>query len=369
MSDKESKPGRAAWWLWGGVTGIVIVLAVLIGMGVCERRAAAGSRAEPVETESKTVRVRVRKVERARIEDVLELPGILEAYSVAELGAERAGRIVELPVDKGAKVAAGDVLLRLDSRAAEQTVRETEIVFREAEKEWARWKDLQASGAVSASDSDAVRKGRDLAEIAVEQARIQLSKCEVRAPLAGFVDARPVEVGEFVTEGQAVFRVADTDRLKLMLNIPEMDVHAITPGQEVRFRAPAAGDQEHVGVVSFVSATATAGSHSYRTEALVGQPGAALKPGMIANVLLVRRTLDDAIVAPLSAVVPRKGEHIVFVVENGHAVRRTARIRSIMGQNVVLASGLGPGETLVVEGQRALQDGAAVEIEEETDRR
>lgn len=66
----------------------------------------------------------------------------------------------------------------------------------------------------------------------------------------------------------------------------------------------------------------------------------------------------------LSAVVPGKGEHVVFTVEDGHAVRHTVQIEAITGREAVLKSGVEAGETIVVSGQRTLQDGAAVSIHE-----
>jgi len=371
MNDKkESRKIRFAFLLWGSVVLVAAGLAVLIGLGLCERRAGRATKAiaeVELEQKQKTVRVAVMRVQPRRVLDVMELPSMVEAFAVADLAVERGGRIVDLPVDKGQKVAAGDLMLRLDSRTSEQSVRQAEILFHEAEREVARWKELQQTGAVSESDFDAIRKGRDLAEVGLEQARISLSQCEVRAPTAGIVDARHVEVGEYASEGQAVFRIVDVDRLKLSMDVPELDVMAIENGKTVRFSVPAAGDREYTGTVSFVAAMASPGSKSYRTEILVENPDVLLKPGMIANASLTRRILDDAIVVPLSAVVPRKGEHVVFTVEDGYSVRHIVHIRSITAKDAVLSSGITAGELLVVAGQRTLQDGAPVEFEEGTD--
>jgi len=74
----------------------------------------------------------------------------------------------------------------------------------------------------------------------------------------------------------------------------------------------------------------------------------------------MRALREGAIAVPLAAVIPRRGEHMVYVVENGVAVRRVVGLDSLAGQEAVINRGLQPGERLVVEGHRGLQDGVAV---------
>jgi len=70
------------------------------------------------------------------------------------------------------------------------------------------------------------------------------------------------------------------------------------------------------------------------------------------------------IAIPLAAILPRKGEHLVFVAQNGRALRRRVQIDALIGHEAVLSEGLNPGERLIVEGHRGLQDGLPVEVVE-----
>ena len=81
---------------------------------------------------------------------------------------------------------------------------------------------------------------------------------------------------------------------------------------------------------------------------------------MIAQVALVRKEREGALVVPLAAVVPRKGEHYVFAAVDGRAVRKRVRIAALTGHEAVLESGVAPGDRIVVEGHRGLQDGMPV---------
>ena len=346
---KKSKGGVLAW---GGL-GMVVVLIVLFG---ALKKPPEKTEAEP----EKPVAVRTLAIEPRTVEDALLLPARVEPLQEAHLGAERAGRVVELPVDKGQAVEAGQVLLRLDDRLWAAAVRRAEIEARDAERDLRRWKELEKTGAVSGSEYESVQRRQESAEIALDEARTMLAQCAVRAPFAGVVVDRLVEEGDYANEGQAVLRLIRLDRAKLLFDVPEQDIGALQVGQRKTFTLAALPGREFAGEIAFVSSQAERESNSFPVELAVDNADGALKAGMIAQVSLVRRERAGAVVVPLAAVVPRKGEHFVFAVENGHAVRKRVQIAALIGAEAVLESGVAAGERIVVEGHRGLQDGMAV---------
>jgi membrane fusion protein (multidrug efflux system) len=116
------------------------------------------------------------------------------------------------------------------------------------------------------------------------------------------------------------------------------------------------------GRVTFVSGVARRENNAFRIEASVANAGRRLKGGMIARAEIARGTVEAAVAVPLAAVVPRKGDHVVFVLRGERAERRVVRIESITGHEAILSSGLAVGETIVIEGHRALQDGMLLEV-------
>ncbi|MBN1556612.1 MAG: efflux RND transporter periplasmic adaptor subunit [Lentisphaerae bacterium] len=345
------RKGLLIWTIPAAIgAGIAVMAAVLI---------LRKPEARPVQ-EEKAVPVRTRILAARRVADTVRLPGLLEPSTETGLSVEQAGRITALSADKGDRVEAGQTLLRLDSRTWEAMLRRAEVELREAEKDYVRYEELSRTGAVSQSDLDRVRQRRDLAQAARDEAAVYVERCTVRTPLEGVVDARPVEVGEFVREGQPVFTVVATDSMTLAVDVPERDIGAVRPGMALPCVISALNDRAVTGTVSFVAARAGSGNNAYRVEADLRNTDGALKGGMIADVTLVRRILDGAIVIPLAAVVPQRGEHVAFCVEEGRAVRRVVRIDEIMGHEAVIGAGLKAGDALVVEGQRGLADGMAV---------
>ena len=348
---KKNKGGLLAW---GGLAAIVALI-VLFG---ALKKPPEETAVEP----EKPVAVRTLAIEPRTVADALQLPARIEPLQEAHLAAERAGRVMELLVARGQAVEAGQVLLRLDGRLWAAAVRRAEIEARDAGRDLKRWKELEKTGAVSGSEYEGVQRRQESAEIALDEARTMLAQCEVVAPFAGVVVDRLVEEGDYANEGQAVLRLIRLDRVKLLFDVPEQDIGALQAGQRKTFTLAALPGREFAGEITFVSSQAERESNSFPVELAVDNADGALKAGMIAQVALVRQERSGAVVVPLAAIVPRKGEHYVFAVENGHAVRKRVQIAALIGSEAVLESGVAVGDQVVVEGHRGLQDGMAVAL-------
>ena len=362
--SKERKPERkfrlsiGAVVLWSMLALAIVAIIVLGGLR---------EPAELVEAVSeKAVTVRTRVVEPRAIDDRVVLPGRVEADKSAQLAAEKNGRIVEVTADRGDTVTAGQVLLRIDGRHWDVYGRQAAIELADAERDLARWDKLKGEGAVSSSEFDAMKRRRDLAEVAAEEAAVHVSQCEIISPIDGVVDARFVEPGEYLVEGQLVFTIVSRDQLNVVVKVPEKDIGAVKHGMRLTMHSDALSDSDLVGRVNFIAQAGDRTANTFAVELVVESPPPALRPGMVVDVDLLRGVRHDAIVAPLAAVIPKRGDHVVFVVKDGLAVLRVVRIETIVGADVVLASGLESGELLVIEGHRTLQDGVPVIVESET---
>lgn len=336
---------------------ILIVIALIVVLAVVKKRV------KPIPPPpEKAMPVQVATIQPRTIEDAINVPGRVEPFVEATLGTEKPGRIVERTADRGDRVEAGQVLLRIDDRNWKEILRQAEIENREAGKELSRWEELQKAGAVSTSEFDRIRTRKDLAEVAREQARVAVSQCEVKSPIAGIVDDRNAEVGEYATEGMPVFTVIDISRVKLVFDVPERDATAVKTGDRVPFRVAALPGAVFTGEVTFVSSLAGRDSNSFRVESVTDNSDGRLKAGMIADIALVRRMRDDAIVVPLTTVIPKRGDYVVYVVENGKAAQRLVKVDFMTDRDAVIASGLNIGDAVVVEGNRTLVAGIAVTV-------
>jgi len=356
MSKRRLKIKPVSLLLW---LAVLLALAGILLLALLPREPPADA-----DDTAETFLVRTLTVQPRNIVQTIALPGQVIPSRTVLLAAEIAGVITELMVEKGTSVDAGDVLARIDHRTWDNQYRQATIEDRDARRDLDRWQQMKAEGAVSQSAFDDVERRSQLAAIALEQARIQRDKSTLRAPFSGIIDNRLLEVGAFINEGQALFQLIETQPLKIALYVPERDVARLQEGDALSVHAHALGPELRFSAkIAFVGREAIPPTYTYPVELIVAQPPANLRAGMIVDVEMERAVRNEALAVPLAAVIPRRGEHVVFRYREGIAERTVVWIDTMRNDEVVIKSGLEPGDQVIVAGHRTLQDGAAVEIE------
>jgi membrane fusion protein (multidrug efflux system) len=292
----------------------------------------------------------------------IRLAGRLEAWTDVLLSAEKPGRVAELTAEKGQRVEQGQVLMRVDDRTWKAFLDRAELHLDQTRRDLARYEELGKSGAVPVSELESLRRQNQAAEAAVREARANHEQCEVRSPITGIVQYRMVEIGEHVGEGAPVYQVVDSMQLKLKFDLPEKDVRFVVAGQGLTFQADAMGGLTFTGVVTFVAPQASLQNNAFACEARVDNRDQRLHAGLIARILLERPARAGHIRLPLSAVLPLKGEHVVFIVQGDRVVRRTVTLETIEDNMAMVSAGLEAGQLVVADGNRALADGARVSV-------
>lgn len=366
-SDQKERPanGRTNGVARYGQRKVAVVLTIVLVfiVGGIVLLAFMPPRAEIVAEKGPVVMaVRVQATVLTNLPEIVTMTGRIEAEQEVRLAVETSGRVIWLGAEKGDSVVAEQDLLRLDSRSQTAAVTRAGVNLRQAEDDLKRWLALKEAGSVSSLEYESVLNRRDLARLALDEARTDYDRSHVHTPIDGRLEERTVEVGEMVNPGVPVFRVVKTDRVKVVVDVPERDVNALRVGEAVRFEADALRGMTFTGKVAFVAAVADLRSNTFRIELLVDNPGGLLKPGMIARVAVLRGIIGNAVIVPLSALVPIKGQYIAYVVEAGRTVRRVVKLETVVDVLAVVQEGLKPGEQVVVEGQRLVTDGMAVTV-------
>ena len=338
---------------------MILVILAMVGGGVALMVTRHGESAVATEG-SAPVAVRVQTAAVKDVPEVVTYSGRIEAEVDVMLAAEQSGRVVWLGADKGDAVRQGQPLLRVDSRVHTANVERAEASLRQAADDFKRLEEMRRAGAVSESELENMRTRRDLARIELDEARIHLDKCQLASPVSGILVDRQAELGAYAAPGQTVFHLAAIDRVKVQFDVPERDVFAVQPGLEVPFTIDSAPGRAFSARVSFVAPAADKRSNTFRAEMLIDNADHFLKPGIIVNVAVTRRIMRDALTVPLEALIPSKGQYLVYVVENGHAVRRLVNLATIVDSLAALRDGLKAGDRVVVDGQRRLSDGSPV---------
>jgi len=304
---------------------------------------------------------------------VLRLTGNLRGQHETDLAANAAGRVIQTFVERGMAVKKGDVLAKLDIRAAAFGAAEAKASAElaraqadSAKRDCLRYSKMLESGSISQAEYDRFSDQCRLTPLSVtaSEARAQAAALVVgdgvvRAPFAGVVSERFIDVGQYVRQDSKVVALVEVDPLRLELTVPEASLAAVKEGNRVTFTVSAYPDRPFAGTVKYVSAAIRETTRDLVAEAIVPNADGSLKPGMFASVALEAAT-EKTPVAPRAALVEKEGRSHVFVVADGHLDERVVQTGADDGNVMAIVRGLRAGEKIVIKPAETLRNGQAV---------
>jgi membrane fusion protein (multidrug efflux system) len=316
--------------------------------------------AGPAETEA--VPVEVTEIGLGPIEEVLRFSANLEAESEVAVTAEANRKVVGLVVEEGGRVAKGQLLARLQDDEQRTRLAKVESQLAKAEREHQRQQRLYAQELISEQAlSDATYELEQL-QLALDEARRELSYTEVRAPIAGTVTRRLISLGDFVTVHQELFHLVDFDSIVARVYVPEKQLPRLERGQLARVSAPAQAGETFGGRIDRLAPVVDPKTGTVKVTVALPERHS-LKPGMYVDVELVTAVRDDAVRVPKRALVYDQDQVFVYRVGEDMKVERLALVPRLEDKLYVEpAGGVAAGDRLVVAGQAGLKDGVAVRI-------
>ena len=259
-----------------------------------ETPAAAAGAAERVSS------VRVRELVAEPIQREIVINGKTAPAREVTLRAEASGRVEQIGVERGALVAAGDVLIRLDPRERRAMVEEAEATLAMREIEHAAAQRLGEKGFQAETKVAEANANLEAAQAALARARVELGHTEIVAPFAGVLDRRPVEIGDFVDVGDPVATVIEQDPFLVTGEIAESEVGHLAVGMPGRARL-VNGDVVE-GRVRYIGAQSDPATRTFPVELEVANPNGRFAAGVSAELRLdLGRALAHRVPASLLA--------------------------------------------------------------------
>lgn len=345
----------------------LLVLALLgssltgCGTAGAEQKAAMMEALAPSSADD-AVRVEVATVQASSASLVLELPGEIAGGEDALLAAAEGGLVQRVLVDEGDEVRKGQRLVELDRDVLDAQLAQARAQLQQAEAEVSR---LEGLGDLATEQALLqARTNLASAEANERMMAVRVSRATVKAPFSGVVGAVAVEEGEYAQPGSPVLRLVQLNPVKVNLPVSDRDVVALRQGMPARVRTGASIDIIE-GTVSHISPVADLNTRSFLVEISVDNKARTLLPGMIARVEVERQLGDDRIVLPQDWLVTQLDAYGVFVVQDGQARWREVTIEEIVGDRVLIGTGIEPGEQVVLTGQQDLVDGDPVHVARE----
>lgn len=289
--------------------------------------------------------------------------GRVEAVQQATVSAQTSGRIAELPFDVNDYVAAGDVVMRFTDTeqkaalaSANAALEEARARLAEANQEFERFSRMIENNSISKSQFDQARANRDAAQArfraaqsGVATAREQLEYTVVRAPYAGIVSRRHVELGELVSPGQPLISGLSLQQLRVNVDVPQSMFHAVrTIGKAYAY---VDGKRIEAESLTFFP-VADEQANTFRVRVNLPDGAATLYPGMFIKVGFVVGETRRLLV-PAAAVVRRSELSAVYVTDGETVSLRQVRLGRRFDESIEILAGLEEGEVVATDPVRA----------------
>jgi membrane fusion protein, multidrug efflux system len=278
----------------------------------------------------------------------------------APVTARVAGEVVELLVEEGDYVKAGQVLARLDGERLRLEMLSAKANLEQVQKEFERNVDLHRKGLISAAMFEGLEFDVASLKATYDLKRLNYDYSSIRATISGVVSSREIKPGETLTTGQVAFRITDTSELLAYLQIPQAQLAKFTVGHPATLTVAAMPDVRHDAAIIRISPTIDASNGTFRATASINNSAGNLAPGMFGRFTVAYETHADALVIPAHALLDEDEETSVYVVRDGSVTRRVIEVGVVEDGRVEVLGGLTENEQVVVVGHAGLRDGSKV---------
>jgi membrane fusion protein (multidrug efflux system) len=349
------------------VLGLAIVIAALAAVKALQIRAMIDQGKKAV-LPPETVTTAAARAE--SWETSLSAIGSLTAVQGVTAAAELTGKVVEIAFEPGKKVERGDLLIRQDTSVEEAQLPGAEAQVTLTQTVLARNVPMLAEKIISQAEYDAAVAGNRQAMAQVETLRATIAKKSIRAPFAGRLGIRQVNLGQILREGDPVVTLQSLDPVFVNFALPQQELSRLRTGLPVRVRSDAFPGLAIDGRITAVNPLVDTDTRNVQLQATVANPEEKLVPGMFVNAAVGLPQRKKVVAVPATSVLYAPYGDSVFVVDDdkegkgGKVLRQQfVRLGEKRGDFVAVTDGLKEKETVVSTGVFKLRNGQPVLVD------
>ncbi len=308
------------------------------------------------------VPVEVAKVTSGAIASYISATANLVAEDQVKVLAEAEGRVQRLEVEEGDIVSKGQVLAVLVQDEAKIALSKVELRASNAKAALERAEGTHDQGLISAEAFDKLKMEYEFARQEVAEAEWRLAKTVIQSPFGGHITERFITLGQNLRPGDELFTVADYDPLVARIYLPERDIFELEEGREVRITLAANNDLAFTGRIRQIAPVVDTATGTVKVTVEAVQPPADVRPGAFVSIGIVREQHPTALLLPRESVIRELRSAHVFISENDTAVKKAVELGIEEGDLVEVLSGLTEGDNVVIAGQGGLDDGQKIKV-------
>ncbi|HEY6868212.1 MAG TPA: efflux RND transporter periplasmic adaptor subunit, partial [Novosphingobium sp.] len=300
--------------------------------------------------------------ERHRFVDAIEAIGTARANEQVTLAAVVTERVERVLFDDGMAVGRDQLLAVLTQAQETATLNGALAQEAQAAAQATRIKALFDQGFATQAQLDLQQANAANARASAAEARAAIGDRMIRAPFSGYVSLRTISPGAIVTSGTPLVTISDLSRIKLDFTVPETQLSGLRAGQAITATAPAFPGETFAGTVSSIDPAIDPNSRAVLVRAILPNPGARIKPGMLMSVS-VRLAEREAAAVPEYAITGRGEDRFVFILTpDGKASRVPVKV-GLRDAGLVEVSGVPAGTRVIGEGVVKVADGMKVQVD------
>lgn len=344
-----------------------LAIAVVVALSGCSREAPKAEDIRPV---------RALRIGGEHVDSSSAFSGEVRPRVESRLAFRVGGKIAERKVDVGSPVRRGQLLMRLDPQDLQLAASQARAALRAAQTnrdlaqaDLKRYTDLRAQNFVSQAVLDARRAAFQSAQANVDAAQAalrghanQANYASLVADIDGVVTAMEAEAGQVVAAGMPVVRVARAGEKEVVIGVPEDRVDAIRSIKDVTVRLWADPNRAIAGRIREISPVADPLTRTYAVRVAMLAPPPSVRLGMTASVQFASRSGTPQVRLPLSALFQQAGGTAVWLVEQGKVRLVPVQVGGVSGNELLVSSGVKPGQTVVTAGVHQLKQGQKVKV-------
>ena len=285
----------------------------------------------------------------------------IEPSSDAKINSRTSGVVKKIIHEEGDDVLSGEVLLILDDDDQQLRLKQAQQKLASATREFKRLNKMKKAGVVSPTEWETTENNFRTAETDKKLAELALSYTRVAAPFDGRVVWREVDLGAHVGQGELLFRMMSIHPLLVRVHIPANRLGMVATGQTVQLKIDSVVGSLNAEIELFSPIVDPTTGTIKITLRLDDYPSN-VRPGDFTEIQMVTDKHENALLVPSVAIIEERGQHYLYIVQNGKAHRKPVTTGFVMNEQTEIVSGISEIDSIVVKGQRTLNEDVVVEI-------
>jgi membrane fusion protein (multidrug efflux system) len=289
--------------------------------------------------------------------------GTILANEEVELKSEMAGKVTGIFFKEGSRVNKGALLVKINDAELQAQLERAKFNQKLLENKEYRQRILREKDAISQEEYDIALNELNVVKSDLELIKAQIDKTEIKAPFNGIIGLKNISEGSFVNTSTIIAALQNINPIKIDFSIPEKYSSMVKTGDPVKFKI-VGDDKVYTGKVYAVEPKIDPLTRTLKIRAIYSNPSQDILPGSFADVELVLKQIEKALLIPSHSIVPELKGQKVFLYKSGIAVSRNVVIGVRTDTRVQIIDGLIENDTLITSGILQIKPNSPVSISE-----